>query len=87
RVWCRALCPLGGFYEAVGTVGQVNVKIDHEACIGCDACKRACLCDPEILDPALAGTESFVSAGDCMACGKCVDACPTNALKLGLGRR
>ena len=87
RVWCRALCPLGGFYEAVGKVGQVNVKIDHEACIGCDACKRACLCDPEILDPALAGAESFVSAGDCMACGKCVDACPTNALKLGLGRK
>ena len=28
RVWCRSLCPLGGFYEARGRFGQVNVKID-----------------------------------------------------------
>ena len=24
RVWCRALCPLGGFYEALGRAGQVQ---------------------------------------------------------------
>lgn len=87
RVWCRALCPLGGFYEAVGKVGVVNVKIDHGACIGCDKCKRACLCDPQILDPVVAGEAPAVRAGDCMACGKCVDACPTGALHLGLGHK
>ena len=36
RVWCRSLCPLGGFYEALGRFGQVNVKIDPAACIHCD---------------------------------------------------
>ena len=46
RVWCRSLCPLGGFYEALGRFGQVNVKIDPAACIHCDACKHACLSDP-----------------------------------------
>ncbi|ANE23237.1 4Fe-4S ferredoxin [Denitrobacterium detoxificans] len=84
RVWCRALCPLGGFYEALGRVGLVNVTIDHGACIGCDRCKQACLCDPQILDDAVSGVDGMVRAGDCMACGKCVDACPTHALAIGM---
>lgn len=86
RVWCRALCPLGGFYEVLGKVGLVNVHIDHEACIGCNVCKKACLCDPEILDAPVAGEAKAVCAGDCMMCGACVDACPTHALKVGFGR-
>lgn len=87
RVWCRSLCPLGGFWQVVGKVGLLNVKIDHGACVNCDACRRACLCDPAILEPALSGERAAVVAGDCMLCGKCVDCCPTRALKLGVGRR
>lgn len=86
RTWCRALCPLGGFYQALGRVGQVNVALDREACIGCDACRRSCLADPAILEPALSGRDGIVRAGDCMACGACVDACPTKALSFRLGR-
>ncbi|WP_302392537.1 4Fe-4S binding protein [Eggerthella sinensis] len=86
RVWCRSLCPLGGFYEALGRVGQVNVKLDRDACIHCDACKRSCLSDPAILDPVLTERDVIVRAGDCMACGSCIDACPTRALSFTLGR-
>ena len=84
RVWCRALCPLGGMYETLGCVGLVSVKIDHDLCVHCGACQAACLCDPEILDAALAGEIDRVAAGDCMLCGKCVDACPHSALEIGL---
>ena len=87
RVWCRSLCPLGGCYEALGKVGLVNVKIDHDACIGCNMCKKACLCDPAILDAPIAGVAAAVCAGDCMLCGKCVDVCPKQALSLGVGRK
>ncbi len=86
RVWCRSLCPLGGFYEVLGKVGQVNIRIDHDACIHCGMCKKACLCDPAILEPAVDGDDPIVRAGDCMICGKCVDACPADALSFGLGR-
>ncbi len=86
RVWCRSLCPLGGFYEALGRIGQVNVRFDREACIHCDSCKNACLCDPAILDPVLTERDVIVRAGDCMACGSCIDACPANALSMRLGR-
>lgn len=87
RVWCRSLCPLGGFYEALGHVGQVNVKFDRSACIRCDVCKSACLSDPAILDPVLTERDVIVRAGDCMACGSCIDACPTRALSFTLGRK
>lgn len=55
RLWCRALCPLGGTFQVLGRAGQVNVAIDHDACIHCDKCTHVCLADPEILAPALAG--------------------------------
>ena len=83
RVWCRALCPLGGMYETLGCVGLVSVKIDHDLCVHCGACQAACLCDPEILDDVLSGKAGRVVAGDCMLCGKCVDACPHSALEIG----
>lgn len=87
RVWCRSLCPLGGFYQAIGRLGIVNVKYDSTACTQCKACQEACLADPSILAPVLTEHENIVRAGDCMACGSCVDACPTRALSLGLGKR
>lgn len=85
RVWCRSLCPLGGFYELLGRVGVLRVRIDHCACTKCGACKRVCIADPEILDPAIEGATKSVCAGDCMVCGKCVEACPERALSMGPG--
>lgn len=86
RLWCRSICPLGGFYEVLGKVGLANVRIDHEACIACKKCKDVCLADPAILDPAIEGADCIVRAGDCMACGSCVEACPTAALSISLGK-
>lgn len=84
RIWCRSICPLGGFYQVVGTVGLLSVKIDHDACITCNKCKKSCLCDPAILDAAVAGEDDRVASGDCMLCGKCIDVCPSAALKVGV---
>ncbi|MBR2834574.1 MAG: 4Fe-4S binding protein [Coriobacteriales bacterium] len=83
RVWCRSLCPLGGFYQVLGAVGFVSVKIDSNACVRCGTCKKHCLCNSEILDKCIEGQSARVAAGDCMLCGKCVDSCPTKALSIG----
>ncbi len=85
RVWCRSLCPLGGFYELLGRVGFLRVRIDCHACTKCGRCKRVCIADPEILEPAIEGATKTVCAGDCMVCGKCVEACPEKALSMGPG--
>lgn len=84
RIWCRAFCPLGGFYEALGEVGFVSVKMDSSSCIHCDACTEACLCDSVILKGVLEEGEARVISGDCMVCGKCVDVCPADALSIGI---
>ena len=43
RVWCRSLCPLGGFYEALGRFGQVNVRsIPQPAFTATRASMHAC---------------------------------------------
>ena len=60
--------------------------MNYDACIHCDKCKQVCLCDPEILDGVLSGEDKRVKAGDCMLCGKCVDACPHRGHTIGLGR-
>jgi ferredoxin-type protein NapH len=82
RVWCRSLCPVGGFYQLLGRISPFRPRIDHQRCTQCQRCQKACLAAPEILDAAIAGTASRVKAGDCMRCGACVDACPEQALRL-----
>lgn len=84
RIWCRSLCPIGGFYEVVGKAGNVHVKIDHDKCIHCNHCKQVCLADSEILNPVVDQGATYVTAGDCMLCGKCVDHCSDHALKIVL---
>lgn len=85
RVWCRAICPVGGFYQVLGRLGFVNVRFERDACIHCNLCKVKCLADPAILDPVLTGRSNTVLAGDCMLCGACVDVCPTKALSVHTG--
>lgn len=82
RVWCRSVCPLGGMYEAIGAIGLVSVCINHDACTKCGLCQRVCLSDPAILEAPIDGSAARVASGDCMLCGKCVEACPTHALRI-----
>jgi ferredoxin-type protein NapH len=84
RVWCRALCPVGGLYQLLGRLGFLRIRINHDACTRCGSCQRACLADPVILTPAITAQASRVIAGDCLRCGQCIDACPERALRFGL---
>ena len=82
RIWCRSLCPLGGFYQLFGRIGLFRPHLDLAKCTHCEKCKAACIVDPVILDPALEGETSRVWAGDCMRCGACIDACPEKCIKM-----
>lgn len=83
RVWCRSLCPLGGFYSILAHFSPVRVGFIKERCTGCDDCLRACPVE-EVLAPSLKGGARQVTAGDCSRCLACIDSCPANALKIDL---
>ncbi len=79
RIWCRSLCPAGGFYSLLGRFSPARVGFTRSLCTGCGECSRICPVE-EVLVPALVDGERQVVSGDCTRCGDCIDICPTRAL-------
>lgn len=71
RPFCRFFCPLGAFYGLFNKLSVFAMQIDEGKCIGCNACKRACLMDCH-----------KVGDRECIACGKCKEVCPTKAINI-----
>lgn len=83
RVWCRSLCPLGGFYTQLGRLSPLAVAYDTARCTHCGECQRVCFV-PEVLMPSLENQIDRIHSGECSRCGACVGACPDKALNFGI---
>ncbi len=79
RIWCRSLCPLGGFYSLLGRLSPVKVGFSPHLCTHCGECTRVCPVE-EVLVPSLEGDKRQIVSGDCTRCGDCIDICPVKAL-------
>ncbi len=79
--WCGHVCPLGGFFSLVTKPSAVRVKHDADKCTLCMNCKNVC---PEKQVLWMVGKESvFVSSGECINCGRCIEVCNDDALNFG----
>jgi polyferredoxin len=82
RVFCKYLCPMGGFLGMVHRGGVFRVRRNDDTCIHCSACSRVCPVDIEI--------ESMlqVHSAECILCGECVNVCPVrDTLFIGGSKR
>ncbi len=79
RIWCRSLCPAGGFYSLLAKYSPVRVGFVPHLCTHCGECIRVCPVE-EVLAPALSDNRPQIESGDCTRCGDCIDICPTKAL-------
>ncbi len=74
--FCRTLCPGGAMFSLLSVGSPVRVVRDVPKCTDCTVCDVVCNLGQkpmtDRLDPG------------CERCGKCVSACPTDALKFAL---
>jgi ferredoxin-type protein NapH len=84
RVWCRSLCPLGGFYSLLAGASPLRIGFIAERCTHCNDCLKVCPVE-EVLQPSLELNQPQVAAGDCTRCMACLDACPSKALTSSVG--
>lgn len=79
RSWCRYFCPNGALMGLLSRFSFLGLKRDPVKCtkVGCRLCVEACPMMVRILDLPW---EKF-NDPDCIYCLKCVDACPTKAIR------
>jgi polyferredoxin len=81
RLWCRAICPLGGL---LGTVSRWSVLGLHKDPAACDHCNR-CLLHCQGGDDPIGGVPW--RKAECLMCMNCVGVCPQDGLAFRFFRK
>lgn len=80
--FCGHICPLGAFYSIIGRFSLLGVRHDSDKCTLCMKCKAICP-EKEVLH--MVGKESaYVSMGECINCGRCIEVCDDDALNFSI---
>ncbi|MGD0591906.1 MAG: 4Fe-4S dicluster domain-containing protein [Bacteroidota bacterium] len=79
RAFCKYLCPTGFILRWTSRPAILHVSARADACNECEACTAVCPMDIPVAEHARMGTN--IGKGDCILCQRCVESCPTGALK------
>lgn len=79
RAFCKYLCPTGFVLRWTSRPALLRVSARAEACTECDECTKVCPMDIPVAERARMGTS--IGKGDCILCQRCVESCPTGALR------
>jgi len=69
-VWCRWLCPLGGWYSVIGMASPFVIRRKDENCIHCRRCDDSCHAFVDVEG------HDVVRSPECDGCMDCVKVCP-----------
>ena len=78
RAFCKYLCPVTVFLKPASYFARMRVRVDKDKCVSCGACKRVCPMEVDMTD----NSRRRRNGTECILCMKCVDQCPTKALRL-----
>lgn len=78
---CKNLCAMGSFTAIGSTWSRLLPVIDTKACSQCGRCESVCLVNLPLMEYAQ-GRNGLVTSSECILCGKCVDACHKQAIKI-----
>ena len=79
RPFCKYICPLGAFYSIFNAVSVFRYRVDHDKCIQCGKCAKACQMQVNPVEKP--------NSPECIRCGRCRKACPVDAIQCGIGRK
>ena len=79
RAFCKYLCPTGFILRWTSRPALLHVSARAEACNNCGACTKVCPMDIPVAERVRKDTS--IGKGDCILCQRCVESCPTGALK------
>ena len=77
RPFCKWICPLGAFYALMNRVSLLGIKVDEHQCVSCGKFAKVCKMDVDV--------PKTPHHTECIRCGKCINACPTEAIRFSYG--
>jgi ferredoxin-type protein NapH len=78
---CKNLCMMGAIYAAGANYSRLIPVVEPDRCTQCYKCENECIVGVPIVD-YVKNNKGLVTNSECILCGKCVEICRLDALKL-----